>query len=122
MFPWDPFDPKDGSEARLKSFRIYWGVTASTSGIIFIVLLLFIADDLENGFLKTQIMRIRPGWSIFQKRKDAKQKRQDLQKKGGGQISTAIPNGSANGVTSRGGYLRHSFLRTRRNQDGRSLA
>ena len=81
MFSWDPFDVNDGSEARLKSFKIYWGVTAATSGIIFIVLLFLIADDLEDGWVKTMILKLRPRWSVFRKRKNVKQRRHDSIKK-----------------------------------------
>jgi len=131
MFSWDPFDPSNGSEARLKSFRIYWGVTASTSGIIFIILLFFIADDLEDGLLKKLVMCFRPPLPVFRKRKDAKKKRQDSMKKDRGQSSTAVANGSiarpaitpeVPETALRGGYLRHTILRTRRNQYEGSLA
>ena len=131
MFSWDPFDPSNGSEARLKSFRIYWGVTASTSGIIFIILLFFIADDLEDGLLKKLIMCFRPPLPVFRKRKDAKQKRQDSMKKDSDQSSTPVANGSiarpaikpeVPETALRDGYLRHTLLRVRRNQGAESLA
>jgi hypothetical protein len=131
MFPWDPFDASGGAAARLKSFRIYWGVTASTSGIIFIILLFFIADDLEDGLLKKLILWLRPPFDVFRKRKGAKQKRQDSMKKDSDQSSTPVANGSiarpaikpeVPETGLRGGYLRHTLLRVRRNQGAESLA
>jgi hypothetical protein len=95
-------------------------VTAPTSGIIFIALLFFIADDLEDGWFKTLIMFLRPPLSVFRKkRKNAKQKRQDSMKK---ENSMGITNNSVNGASLRGGGSRQLFLRTRRNQDVESLA
>jgi hypothetical protein len=117
MFSWDPFDSTDGAEARLKSFRIYWGVTATTSGIITIAVLFFIADDLEDGWFKTLILCLRPRWSVFRKRKNAQEKRQDSMRKEGGENSEAIAHTSVGGVSLRGGSLNDTFLRTRRQQD-----
>lgn len=127
MFPWDPFDSSGGSEARLKSFKIYWCVTAPTSAIIFLVLLFFIADDLEDGWVKTWIMKFRPKWRIFLKR-------QNSMRRDNAQSSTAIANSNvdreafnhelpqAPEVAVRSGHLRHTLLRLQRNQHVGNLA
>jgi hypothetical protein len=122
MFSRDPFDVKDGSEFRLKSFKIYWGVTATTSGIIFIILLFLIADDLEDGWLKKMILKLRPRWSVFRKRKNGKQRRQDSMKKEQGASPQNTADGAGDVVDLRGGSLGRMFLKTRKNQVLGSLA